>query len=181
MPAMADGPGSEAPQTEKACLKPNDVILVKVYQEDDLETRATLDRDGLITLPLLGTVQVRNKTLDEAAVLIGDLYGRDFLVNPRVTITLLEHAKRRFTVMGQVQRPGTYEFPENEQLTLLQGIAMAGGYTRMSAPARISLQRLVKGVPTHYPLNAEQMSQDRKAKPFEILPDDIIIVGERVF
>ena len=162
-------------------LKPNDVILVKVYQEDDLETRAAIDRDGLITLPLLGTVEVRNRTPEQATALIRELYAKDYLVNPRVSLTILEHAKLRFTVMGQVQRPGAFEFPADEHLNLLQGIAMAGGYTRMGSPSKVSLQRMQNGQPTIYPLNADQMSKDKKAKPFEIMPDDIITVGERIF
>ena len=162
-------------------LKPNDVILVKVYQEDDLETKTAIDRDGMITLPLLGAVQVGNKTPDQATAIIRELYAKDYLVNPRVSLTLLEHAKLRFTVMGQVQRPGTYEFPDEQSLNLLQGIAMAGGYTRMGAPSKVSVQRMQDGQPVIFPLNADQMSKDKKAKPFEIKPDDIITVGERIF
>jgi polysaccharide export outer membrane protein len=170
------------PLTQKTnVLKPNDVILVKVYQEDDLETKAAIDRDGLITLPLLGTVEVRNRTPEQATMLIRALYAKGYLVNPRVSLTVLEHAKLRFTVMGQVQRPGTYEFPADEPLNLLQGIAMAGGYTRMGSPSKVSLQRMQNGQPAIYPLNADQMSKDKKAKPFGIMPDDIITVGERIF
>jgi protein involved in polysaccharide export with SLBB domain len=162
-------------------LKPNDVILVKVYQEEDLETKATIDKDGLITLPLLGTVEVGSRTPEQATSLIQGFYAKDYLVNPRVSLAILEHAKLRFTVMGQVQRPGTYEFPADEPLNLLQGIAMAGGYTRMGSPSKVSLQRMQKGQPTIYPLNADQMSKDKKTRPFEIMPDDIITVGERIF
>jgi polysaccharide export outer membrane protein len=109
------------------------------------------------------------------------LYARDYLVNPRVSLSIVEHAKLRFTVMGQVQRPGTYEFPSDEPLNLLQGIAMAGGYTRMGAPSKVSLQRIINAQLVIYPLNADQMSKDKKAKPFEIMPDDIITIGERIF
>src|SRR5664279_3088579 len=181
--AIVAGEPEPAPSlTQKTnVLKPNDVILVKVYQEDDLETKTAIDRDGLITLPLLGTVEVRNRTPEQATVLIRELYAKGYLVNPRVSLTVLEHAKLRFTVMGQVQRPGTYEFPADEPLNLLQGIAMAGGYTRMSSPSKVSLQRVQKGQPVIYPLNADQMSKDKQAKPFEIKPDDIITVGERIF
>jgi polysaccharide export outer membrane protein len=170
------------PLTQKTnALKPSDVILVKVYQEEDLETKTAIDRDGLITLPLLGAVQVGSKTPEQATALIRELYAKDYLVNPRVSLSILEHAKLRFTVMGQVQRPCTYEFPADEPLNLLQGIAMAGGYTRMGSPSKVSLQRMQNGQPAIYPLNADQMSKDKKAKPFEIMPDDIITVGERIF
>ena len=170
-----------APAQKTNALKPNDIILVRIYQEEDLETKATIDRDGWITLPLLGAVQVGQKTPEQATDLIRELYGKDYLVNPRVSLAIVEHAKLRFTVMGQVQRPGTYEFPPDEPLNLLQGIAMAGGYTRMGAPSKVSLQRTSNGQFVIYPLNADQMSKDKKAKPFELMPDDIITVGERIF
>jgi polysaccharide export outer membrane protein len=182
MATVAGEPEPVPPLTQKTnVLKPNDILLVKVYQEDDLETKTAIDRDGLITLPLLGTVQVRNKTPEQATALIRELYAKDYLVNPRVSLTILEHAKLRFTVMGQVQRPGPYEFPADEPLNLLQGIAMAGGYTRMGAPSKVSLQRMQNGQPAIYPLNADQMSKDKKAKPFGFMPDDFITVGERIF
>jgi protein involved in polysaccharide export with SLBB domain len=162
-------------------LGPNDVVQVRVYQEDDLETKAVINKEGQITLPLLGPVEVGQKTPDEATALIRGLYAKDYLVNPQVSVTVVEHAKLRFTVLGQVQRPGTYEFPVNEPLNLLQGIAMGGGYTRLGAPSKVSVQRLQNGKSVVFPLNAELMSKDKKMKPFEIMPDDIITVGERIF
>jgi polysaccharide export outer membrane protein len=162
-------------------LRANDVVWVKVYQEDDLETKAAIDKNGFITLPLLGPVQVGQKTAEEAALLIRNLYSKDYLVNPRVNVTVTERAKLRFTIMGQVQRPGTYEFPDDGTLNLLQAIATAGGYTRLGAPNKVSLQRMQDGKPVIIPLNAEQMSKDKKAKPFDLMPEDIITVGERIF
>jgi len=51
---------------------------------------------------------------------------------------LLGFAKRRFSILGQVGRPGSYEMPESVQrYRLLEAIALAGGYTRIAAPERI--------------------------------------------
>jgi hypothetical protein len=51
----------------------------------------------------------------------------------------------------------------------------------MGAPSKVSLQRLRNGQLVIFPLNADQMSKDKKAHPFELMPDDIITVGERIF
>jgi len=83
--------------------------------------------------------------------------------------------------LGQVQRPGSFEFPPNESINLLQSIAMSGGYTRLAAPSKVTIQRVINGSLSVYELDAADMAKDKKTKPFEILPGDIITVGERVF
>ena len=162
-------------------LRPDDVVLVRVYREDDLETKAIIDNNGTLTLPLLGPVPVGQKTAAEATEIIRERYANGYLVDPQVSVVLVERAKRRFTVMGQVQRPGTYEYPMSDPLNLLQAIAAAGGYTRLAAPSKITLQRVKDGERAVYNLNAEAMSKDKSAKPFEVLPEDVVTVGDRTF
>lgn len=160
-------------------LKPNDVVLVKVYQEEDLTIQARVARDGSINLPLLGTVQVGSNSVEKAIGIIRDGLAKDYLVNPQVSLSIVEYAKRRFTVLGQVNRPGTYEMPGDDQINLLQAIAMAGGYTRIGAPKKITVQRVVAAETKVFQLNAESMAKNEGEKPFEIQEDDTITVGEK--
>jgi len=160
-------------------LKPNDVVMVKVYQEEDLTIQARVARDGSITLPLLGTISIGSNTVEQAIGLIRDGLAKDYLVNPQVSLSIVEYAKRRFTVLGQVNRPGTYEMPGDDQLNLLQAIAMAGGYTRIGAPNKITVQRVVSDETKIFKLNAESMAKNKGEKPFEILQEDTITVGEK--
>jgi len=51
-------------------------------------------------------------------------------------LTVVEYAKRLFTVMGEVQRPGTYEIPHDQSVNVLQAIAMAGGFHAWGPQAR---------------------------------------------
>jgi len=162
-------------------LQPNDVLVMTVYQEPDLTTKVTLDGLGMAELPLIGSLKLAGLTLSQSTVMVHDLYDKDYLVNPKVTIQLEQMATQRFTVLGQVQRPGSFEFPPNESINLLQSIAMSGGYTRLAAPSKVTLQRVVNGSLSVYELDAADMAKDKKTKPFEILPGDIITVGERVF
>lgn len=179
----ADPPSTNAPQTRASTyvLTPNDVIEMRVYQEDDLLTKARIAQDGTVTIPLIGVVQIGGKTVEEATRLIRDLFDKDYLVNPQVTLTVLEYAKRRFTVLGQVQKPGAYEIPGEEKVTLLQAIAMAGGYTRLANPSRITVSRTVDGQKTTLVLDGKALAVDASAKPFFVMPDDIITVAERIF
>lgn len=160
-------------------LRPGDVVQIKVYQEDDLTSLSRIGKDGAITMPLLGSVKVANQTVDQAATLIRTLLAREYLVNPQVTLNVSEFAKRRFTVLGQVQRPGTYDMPADESVSLLQAIATAGGYTRIGNPRKVTVQRTEGTENKVLHFDAEAMAQDKRQKSFEIQPDDVIVVGEK--
>ena len=168
------------PKRKAYVLVANDVIELKVYQEDDLGAKARIAPDGTVTLPLIGTVEVAGKTVDQAAERIKAVLAADYLVNPQVSLSIAEFAKRRFTILGQVQHAGAFDFPGDETINLLQAIALAGGYTRIGSPSKITLQRMVNGEKKVFKLDAEAMSKDERAKSFEILPDDTITVGEKL-
>jgi polysaccharide export outer membrane protein len=152
-----------------------------VYQEDDLNTKTIIDKNGMVMLPLLGQVKISGLSIRQATAQIQQLYDKDYLVNPQVNLIVEHFAERRFSVLGQVQKPGSFEFPQNESVNLLEAIAIGGGYTRLGAPSKVDVRRIENGSPKVYHVDAGEMSKDPKKKPFEILPDDIITVGERTF
>ena len=174
-------PKKPANESKSYVLSANDLLQIKVYQEPDLETKLRLGKDGTATFPLLGTIHLGGKTLEEATTYIQNRLEKDYLVNPQVTLTVVEYAKRRFTVLGQVQRPGYYEIPNEESVSLLQAIAMAGGYTRLADPGHVTVKRKVAGKEVTYQLNARAMARDNGAQSFEVLPDDTITASERLF
>jgi len=172
---------SKAAETNGHALAADDLVEIKVYQQPDLDTKARIDQDGSITMPLLGSVKIAGKSVEEARSLIHDLLARDYLVNPQVNITVVEYAKHTFTILGEVQKPGTYEIPVGGSFNLLQAIAFAGGYTRIGAPGKVTLTRVENGQRKVLNLDAGAMAKDENARPFLILPDDTINVGERFF
>ena len=162
-------------------LAPNDQIAVEVFGEEDLRTNARLNGEGNLSLPLLGSVRLAGLTLTQAAARLTDMYGKDYLVNPRVNVTLVGYAKRRFTMLGQVNRPGSYEMPEGSPggIDLLEAVALAGGYTRIAAPERISVRRQTAGSEQVMRVNAKRMAKGGES--FRVLPGDTITVGESIF
>ena len=164
-------------------LSPNDQVAIEVFGEDDLRTNGRLNGEGNLSLPLLGSVQLGGLTLAQAASRITELYGRDFLVNPRVNVTLAGYAKRRFTLLGQINRPGSYEMPEGspDGIDLLEAIAMAGGYTRIAAPERISVRRRsAKGEDEILRVDAKRLAR-RGGESFLVRPGDTVTVAESLF
>src|SRR5438045_3509624 len=139
--AVPLSPGVSAPSGY--ILSANDQVAVEVFGEEDLRTNGRLNGEGNLSLPLLGSVHLGGLTLTQAAARLTDLYARDYLVSPRVNVMLVGYAKRRFTMLGQINRPGSYEMPDGspEGIDLLEAVAMAGGYTRIDAPERIGTPR----------------------------------------
>jgi protein involved in polysaccharide export with SLBB domain len=164
-------------------LRTNDQVAVEVFGEEDLRTSTRLNGEGNLSLPLLGSVHLAGLTLAQAASKITELYGRDYLVNPRVNVTLVGYAKRRFTILGQVSRPGSYEMPEGspDGVDLLEAIAMAGGYTRIAAPERVSVRRRsAKGEDEILRVDAKRLAK-RGGENFQVRPGDTVTVAESLF
>jgi polysaccharide export outer membrane protein len=164
-------------------LSANDGIGVEVFGEDDLKTMARLDSQGNVSLPLIGSVRIGGLTLAQATTRVTELYARDYLVNPRVKVSLVGYARRRFTVLGQVNKPGSYEMPETSPggIDLMEAIAMAGGYTRIAAPERTSVRRhLANGGDQIMRVNAKRVERGQTAN-FRVQDGDSITVGESIF
>ncbi|MFN2475860.1 MAG: polysaccharide biosynthesis/export family protein [Chthoniobacterales bacterium] len=163
-------------------LSANDQVAIEVYGEDDLRTNARLSADGSISLPLLGAVKLGGLTLAQASSRLTELYGRDYLVNPKVNVSLASYAKRRFTMLGQVNRPGSYEMPEGSSggIDLLEAVAMAGGYTRIAAPERISVRRKGGNGDEVLRVNGKQLAKS-SGEGFRVQPGDTVTVGESIF
>ncbi|HEY3853268.1 MAG TPA: polysaccharide biosynthesis/export family protein [Verrucomicrobiae bacterium] len=172
---------SAVPVDSERALSANDVIAVTVYGEEDLTAKTIIDKNGMVMLQLLGQVKLSGLTVKDATTKIQQLYDKDYLVNPQVNVIVEQFAARRFSVLGQVNKPGSIDFPQNESVNLLEAIAMAGGYTRLGAPSKVRVRRQENGVEKTINLNAEEMSKNSKKKNFEVLPDDIIYVDERTF
>jgi len=163
-------------------LSPNDQVSVEVFGEDDLRTNGRLNPEGNLSVPLLGSIHLAGLTLTQAASKLTDLYGRDYLVNPRVNVMLLSYAKRRFSILGQVNRPGSYEMPESSPggIDLLEAVALAGGYTRIAAPERITVRRHNGNGDQVFKVNAKRFTKG-SGGGFLVEPGDTITVGESIF
>jgi protein involved in polysaccharide export with SLBB domain len=184
VPTQSAGAGADSISAPTGYrLSANDQVAVEVFGEDDLRTSGRLNAEGNLSLPLLGSVHLGGMTLTQAASLLTQLYGRDYLVNPKVNVALVGYARRRFTVLGQVNRPGSYEMPEGNPggIDLLEAIAMAGGYTRIAAPDRISIRRHREGGNDEIlKVNAKRVAKGQSGS-VTVLPSDTVTVGESIF
>ena len=163
-------------------LSPNDQVGVEVFGEEDLRANGRLNPEGNLSVPLLGSIHLAGLTLTQVASRLTELYGRDYLVNPKINVVLLSYAKRRFSILGQVARPGSYEMPESNPggIDLLEAVAMAGGYTRIAAPERITVRRQKTSGDQIFKVNAKRFTKG-SGGGFLVEPGDTITVGESIF
>ena len=157
-----------------------DVVELNVFREPDLTTQATIARDGTVQLPLIREVQLAGLSIRDAREMLRQLYDKKFLVDPQVFLNVVKYAQRKFTIMGQVARPGSYELQGGERMDLLEAIGLAGGFTRIANRGRVIIQRREGDGVTAIKANAKRMA-DGKEAPIEVQPGDVITVSESWF
>jgi len=118
-------------QSKDYLVGPDDVLQVSIFEWEMTEETKTLDsrvaESGVIPLPVLGSLSVGGKTLQEIQQLIEDkLTSLNIMPNPRVAIAVKEYRSRRIGVVGAVNAPGQYAIHQNVS-TLMDILALAGG------------------------------------------------------
>ena len=168
--------------TSDYLLRPADILQVKVFQEDDLTREVSVSREFELTLPLIGAVNVRNRSVRQVEELIRQLYDRDYLVNPQVSVIVLKYAERAVNVIGSVNSPQAVEFPAERGLTLLEAITRAGGFSRLADKTKVKIIRTdEKGVTSTYTINTEKLMDANTANLWSLQVDDVIQVPEKFF
>jgi polysaccharide export outer membrane protein len=106
-------------------IGPGDVLKITVYGHDDLTRTGVVAPDGRMPFPLIGDVQAGGLTPTELEKRLRDLLGKDYLVDPQVTIAIQEYRSQKVFVLGDAEKPGTY--PLTGRSSLLDILSQAGG------------------------------------------------------
>ncbi|MCL6582191.1 MAG: polysaccharide biosynthesis/export family protein [bacterium] len=106
---------------------PLDVLRITVAGKPGIDALFTISDDGLINFPLIGEVTVSGLTVQEIKQKITDLLGKDYLVDPKVFVSIEKYNSQKVIVWGEVKSPGVYVL--TGRTTLLEIIAQAGGIT----------------------------------------------------
>jgi len=174
-------PSSGDDSTSNEVLKVNDMVRVTVYNENDMTTEARISKSGDIALPLLGNVHVAGETVASAVADIRARLDKDYIINPQVTLTIMDYAPQMVTVLGEVEHQGQVTIPPQGGLDIMGAIALAGGYSRIADPANITVVRTVNGHHQILKVNAKKLAADSKSVTFVVQPGDTISVGQSVW
>lgn len=166
-------------------LQPGDVVRVQIFQEPQLDRDVRVSQTGEVFLPLIGSVDVKNRSINAVQQDVTGRYKRDYLVNPQVNITVMEYQARTVNVIGAANAPQAIPYPPEQTLTLLDAISRAGGFNRFADKKRVRLTRNgPDGRPVNIVINAEELligdSGKDVANQWPLLANDIVFIPERL-
>jgi polysaccharide export outer membrane protein len=159
-------------------LGEGDLLLVSVFEAEELETTVRVSSRGFITLPLIDVVTVKGLTAIEAEEKIEALYQARYIKNPHVSIFVKEHVSQRITLVGQFKNPGTYDYPT--KFRLLDAIALGGGLNEKAGQVvQIRKSRSVHGQPDSFIVDLDRLiKQGNVQLNIEINGGDVIFIPE---
>lgn len=167
-------------QGSKYKLQPSDVLTITVHGQPDLTTKTRITSDGFISFPLVGSVKAGGLTVKELEDSLKASLEKSYLVSAQVLVFIEEYHPRQISVVGQVTKPGKYDMPPEKDLTLLEAIAMAGGFTKDAYTKVIKINRIEKGEEKTLKVNANDIMAKGK-KDVVLKPDDVVVVPESFF
>jgi polysaccharide export outer membrane protein len=144
-PAPA-APAASAPDSGYL-IGTEDVLAVNVWHEPEMSRAVPVRPDGKISLPLAGEFQAAGLTASQLEEQIAKKLG-SLIQNPQVTVIVQEIKSKRFNIMGEVNRPGTY--PLQPEMTIIDAVALAGGLRDFAKPKKMYVLRGTSRIPVNY-------------------------------
>jgi polysaccharide export outer membrane protein len=181
-PATASTPARPAParpasvptQTPEYVIGPEDVLDIAVWDNVQLSRTVPVRPDGRISLPLLDDVQAAGLTpMELRANLEGSL--KRYIPEPNVSVIVRDVQSQKVTVMGEVRQPGRYEL--RSRATVLDALALAGGFTEYAARGRILVLRRNGESTRQVTFAYDRIASGSIGQPnFDLEPGDIVLV-----
>jgi polysaccharide export outer membrane protein len=148
-------------------LDSGDQLRVIVFGQSDLTSSYAIDKAGMISMPLIGTVPARDRTTAQIEADIGARLRAGYLKNPDVSVEVDRY--RPFFVMGEVNAAGQYSYVTGT--TVLTAVATAGGFSPRADQYSVKVTRSFNG--------EIETASLKMTDP--VMPGDTIYVRERLF
>ncbi|MEA3369427.1 MAG: polysaccharide biosynthesis/export family protein [Candidatus Ratteibacteria bacterium] len=163
-------------------LQPEDVLDIAVYEQPDLDTTVRISSTGEIAFPLLGKIEAAGFTVSELKEKIEKLLAKDYLVEPQVQVFIGRYHVKQVSVLGAVKQPGKYDMYTEKETTVLEAIAMAGGFSDIASVNGTRIIRKEDGEERIIPVKITDITKKgMKEKDVSLQAADIIFVPESFF
>ncbi len=177
--------------TELSTLSAGDTLELSVEVDGQMEVmahRAQINRQGMVTLPLVGDVKISGQTLSRARGTIFKTYGAYYVNPPVVMLALMvpeagEGEWGAVTVMGRVLHPGRIPLRSQDGMNLSEVIQEAGGFAPSAKKTAVRVSRQKKGGnQLKIVINFEEIGKKGNlASDIKLIDGDVVYVPERFF
>jgi len=172
--SAADLAAKPATDDPNYVIGPEDELIISVWKEPDISRTVPVRPDGKISLALLNDVQATGRTPMQLGVDITEKL-KNFISEPQVTVIVTKINSQRIFVVGEVPRTGAYTLLPN--MTAVDAISSAGGFTPFAKRTKIYILRRESGKLTTIPFNYKEVVRNRRAEQDVVLkPGDRIVV-----
>jgi polysaccharide biosynthesis/export protein len=170
---------SASPQLEQGPAQrfrigPEDTLQISVWKNEAMSRTVPVRPDGMVSLPLVNDVEAAGLTPMELRDLLTKKLA-EYIPNPEVSVTLTDVRSFKVSVIGEVAKPARYEL--KAWTTVLDVLAMAGGFTQFAARTRIVVLRPNGKAVTRIPFNYSRLiAASADQENFYLQPGDIVLV-----
>jgi len=172
LPSVAANGPTVATNSTDYKMVVGDKLRVEVYKDPQMSQSLQIRPDGKITLPLVGDVAAAGKTPAALRDMLTTSL-KEFITNPVVTVIVIEAQPQTVSVIGEVNTPGTH--PIKAQTTVIEALAMAGGFKDFANTKNITIQRTTPTGTTRIKFNYKDAIKS-ETKQMCVQPGDVIIV-----
>lgn len=185
----ADSPDQKNEQLERLRLQakaqtdymlgPGDSIHIEVLNVTEFNKDVEISQDGTISLPYLGSVRVEGLTAYELQKKLESLLGENLIKDPSVSVSIKEHRSSPVYVLGEVNRPGTYQL--THFMRLVDMLTLAGGFTTGAGETCAISRTGADGQINRIEIDLKQLlEQGDMAMNVPVESGDMIVVGKKV-
>ena len=152
----------------------DDLLAINVWKEQEISRTVPVRSDGKISLPLVGELTAGGQTPLQLEQEITKRL-QSYISEPEVTVIVQETLSKRFSVVGQVAKPGSYAL--NQRLMTLDAIALAGGFREFAKVGKMYVLRVnADGSSRRLPFNYKRALKGEVSENFPLEPGDTIVV-----
>jgi polysaccharide export outer membrane protein len=171
--------GADPARLPEYKVGPGDKLEISVFAHDDLSKVVEVRGDGTINYPLIGNLEVAGKTVSQIDDELTRILGKDFLVDPQVSVDVREYQSQWVTIIGEVRNPGQYVLKRN--MRLIDLLAAAGGVTKEAGSEALITRRAEdENAPRHILVDRDgTLSQENGGGNPLLVHGDIVTIGEK--
>jgi polysaccharide biosynthesis/export protein len=167
---------------EKYLIDSNDILDITLFDEDSLGTKVRVTDEGTISYPLIGDIKVKGLSTREVEEFLEERLKDGYIKYPKVTVMLdvglMERYKEKEVfVIGEVNRSGAITML-GKNLSVLEAVTKAGGFTEFAAPNRTRVIRVEEGKEKTIKVNLNKIRKGRKSLDIILKSGDVVVVPE---